>query len=452
MLEIKQVHPNSLGEELELAPGDAILQVNGRLIRDPLDFQFWFTDEEITLLVRQKATGQHIEYVLEKEYDEPLGVDFVEPTYEQCKNKCVFCFVHQQPAGMRPELYFEDDDYRLSFSHGNYITLTNMTPADFERIVEQRLSPIYISVHTTNPKLRRRMIAHRDADKILEHLQFFAENRIEMHTQIVLCPGINDGEHLEKTVEDLARFYPHVSSIAVVPVGLTKYRHERRLRKINPVTPEFAQQLITQGFAWQQRFRKEFGTGFIYLADEFFLKAGQPFPESDYYDDLSQIEDGVGMARLFIDDFAAVQHTLPSRIESPRQVTFVTAVMPATFIADVVQCFNRIENLSVQMVVVENEFWGEDVTVSGLLIARDILNAVKASPPGDLILLPANVVNHDGLFLDNISLEAFQQKARTEVQLGEKDMERMCQQVLGTYHSPWKSRYDGIQNAVAWRT
>jgi putative radical SAM enzyme (TIGR03279 family) len=429
MLIIKNVYPNSLASEIGLAPGDKIIKINHREVNDEIDFQFQTADDQLRLEISRKNGKTEI-WEIEKTPGESFGVEFEPITYRRCQNKCIFCFVDQMPPNLRPELYVKDDDFRLSFLYGNYLTLTNFSDDDFERIRRQRLSPIFVSVHTTDPDLRREMCRHRNAGDILKQLKRLAAMNIELHIQIVLCPEINDGEYLKKTVHDLASLYPQIQSIAIVPVGLTKWREEKGLYPLKPITREYARNLIPTLEEWQRNFRENWGINFVYLADEFYLTAELPIPDEGYYDGFGQLEDGVGMVRLFLDDFENAQQHFPEKIEQKKEVTIVTSELSSTFMPEVIRRLNRIENLEVQMVVAENQLFGESVTVTGLLSGQDILNALDGKDLGELVVLPPNVLNADNLFLDNMKISDLEKNLDVEIVIPDYDLYEFYEKIF----------------------
>lgn len=429
MLKIKNVYPNSLAADIGLASGDKIMKINQREVNDEIDFQFQTADDQLALEISRKNGKTEI-WEIEKEPGETFGIEFEPITYRRCQNNCIFCFVDQMPPNLRPELYVKDDDFRLSFLYGNYLTLTNFSDDDFERIKRQRLSPLFVSVHTTDPELRRKMCRHRNAGDILNQLKRLADMDIELHIQIVLCPEINDGEHLEKTVHDLASLYPQIQSIAIVPVGLTQWREKKRLYPLKPITREYAQILIPTVEKWQRKFRENWGINFVYLADEFYLTAELPIPDEAYYDGFGQLEDGVGMVRLFLDDFENAQQHFPEKIQEKKKVTVVTSELSSTFMPEVIRRLNRIENLEIQMVVAQNQLFGEGVTVTGLLSGQDILDALKGKNLGALVVLPPNVLNADNLFLDNMKISDLEKHLDVEIIVPDYDLYEFYEKIF----------------------
>ena len=399
---VAAVHPGSLAEQLGWAPGDQVLAVNGEAVEDELDFRFKTSDEALRLRVRKG--GRLAEDAVEKEPDEPLGVDLEEFRVKTCGDDCVFCFVDQNPVGLRDTLYFRDGDFRMSFLYGNYITVTNLRDRDLERIVEQRLSPLYVSVHCTDDAVRAAMMGHRTRDRQAEKLRFLAAHGIELHAQIVLVPGFNDAGKLVETVLDLYGLHEQLYSVSVVPVGLT--RHRRELKNLRLVSPSEARQLVRQTERWQARFRREIGRGFVYLSDEVYLLAGLNFPDEDAYDGYPLMENGVGMSRDFLNELAFQAEEFPTALPEPRRVTFASGTLTAPLLdAHVRPALERVEGLAVDVVACPNLLFGDSVTVSGLLGFKSFRAALdplrQRGALGDLVVLPPDCVNFEGLFLDN---------------------------------------------------
>lgn len=400
-LKIKAVAPQSTAAELGLSAGDFLVRIGNRPVRDIIDYHFLLATERPVLTVRR---GQ-------SEFSIPLGddagltgLDFAEPfgRIRRCANRCVFCFVDQQPSGLRPSLCFKDDDYRLSFWEGNFITLTNVTEADLKRIIRQRLSPLYISVHTTNPELRAKMLRNPQAAEINEKLRKLAAEGIVLHAQVVLCPGLNDREELARTVTDLAALYPAVRSVAVVPVGLT--RHREGLYPLRPVTPAEAAQVLGSMAGWQDRYRRRFGSRIVFASDEFYLLAGKNVPAAKEYEGFPQLENGVGLVRRFLDAWNRIAERLPAAAE-PRRAVAVTGEQFRTVLAPVVARLNEIDGLEVALAAVGNRFFGPTVSVAGLLTGQDIREAVRKLPRPDLVLVPAAALKDRRVFLDDMSCD-----------------------------------------------
>ncbi|TLM97967.1 DUF512 domain-containing protein, partial [bacterium] len=368
---MENVEPGGIAEEVGIEPGDVITAVNSQPLQDLIDFRYLCADENIELEVA-KANGEKWAVEIEKDIDEELGLTFAGATFDRirsCANKCVFCFVDQMPAGMRKTLYIKDDDYRLSFLQGNFVTLTNLKPADIERILQLKLSPMYVSVHTTNPELRRQMLGSRNAGKIMDQLTRLAVGGISFHTQIVLCPGFNDGAELERTISDLAGLGPAVLSIAVVPVGLTSKR--ANLPVLRMLTTVEANRLIAQVRPYQERYRKQSGEALVYLADEIYLLAGLELPPAEHYAGFPQLENGVGLTRLFYDSFSGEAASLPEKLAVQKKISLVTGRSGAMVLKPVAERLNRVHNLSIEVKPITNRFFGETVTVAGLLTGQD---------------------------------------------------------------------------------
>ncbi len=406
-MKITGVRKGSIADELGICVGDRLLEINNQRVQDSIGLKFFESDSELTLKVARK--GEAILYDIEKEEDEGLGLVLEEMSFLSCGNDCIFCFVDQNPAGLRSELYFRDGDYRLSFLYGNYTTMTNAGPATLRRIIEQRLSPQYISVHVTDYEIRKRLMGLRKDDRILEKIKLLRDNGIDMHTQIVLCPGINDGEVLEKTVRDLFRFSDRILSLAVVPVGLTDHRNG--LHALEKVDGARARELLGTINGWQAEFRQKLGRGFIYPSDEFFLLAGRAIPGKEYYDGFPQIENGVGMVRHFHEEFKTQARGLPRRLLHPRVLTLATGELAQWFMRDeIAPRLQRMHGLEVRIEVVPNALYGRSVTVAGLLSGKCVYSALKGKELGDLLLLPPDVLNADGKFLDDSTLPALEDR------------------------------------------
>jgi putative radical SAM enzyme (TIGR03279 family) len=404
MVKVEKVSPDGPLGPSRVAPGDRLRAVNGEAMRDLLDIRFAAAEEHLELDF-ERPDGSRYALSLDKHPDDDLGLEFEPMPIRSCNNKCDFCFVFQQPKKiMRRDLYIMDDDYRYSFLYGNFVTLTNIDEADVERILAQRLSPLYISVHATDDGIRREFLRSPDAPPILPLLERLAAAGIRMHTQVVVVPDFNDGAVLERTIADLQGLHPMVRSLAVVPVGLTRYRLD--LPHVKPVSRGYAQSLVKKLRERGDATRARLGTGFLYIADEFFLLAGKPFPRAPYYDDFAQIENGIGMCRGLLDHFTRGRRRLPARLDRPLEIHWVTGASAAKFVLPrIVAPLNEIERLTVHPVVVTNRFYGETVTVSGLLTGADILVALQHSRVrGGLVLLPPNCLNPDGLFLDDLAV------------------------------------------------
>lgn len=413
-MKIIEIASNSLAEKYGFLAGDKVTHVNGNLIRDEIDWRFYSSDD--LLQIKFQRGGINHEITIEKNPEDLLGITFDEIRYRCCGNKCIFCFIDQNPKNLRSSLYLKDEDFRLSFIYGNYVTLTNLSRSDARRIVMQRLSPLYVSVHAVDLKVRQKLLGIRHDDHLLSKILYLTRNGIEIHVQIVLCPGYNDGEILADTISKLSRFYPELRSIAIVPVGLTK--HREGLPYLNPVTPPFASKIINWGEEQAQQYYERWQNYFIYLADEFYLQAGIPFPAEQRYDDFPQIENGVGMTRNFMDLFESTAAEFPSKLENPRSITLVTGKLAEPIIRSLVlERLNKIKNLAVNLVPVSNHFFGSSVTVSGLLTGQDIFHALSGTITGDEIYLPENCLNYNNLFLDDWRIENLEHRLRKRVKV-----------------------------------
>lgn len=414
-MRIEQVRPDSIAEDVGLVPGDRLIRINQARVRDSLDYRFWSSEDVLELDILQ-ANGRRVLIDVEKDPDEDLGLSLHEPPYQACANKCVFCFIHQNPKGMRKAVYFQDEDVRLTFLYGNYVTLAFASDAYLKRIMVQRLSPIYVSVHSTDPELRRMLLGSPKAKDIMPILLRLAGGGILIETQIVLCPGLNDGAALRKTVDDLARLYPAVESISIVPVGLSE--HRQGLYNLEPVTVDYARSMIDTVSDWQEELRERLGHPLVYLSDEWYLMSSTPLPPPSFYEDCPVVENGVGMVTQFETDMADQTRSLPARAAEPFKPTLVTAVLAKDVVrSSLVEPLNRVENVEAKLVVAQNTFFGPGITVSGLLTGQDILRALKDEEVGDRVYLPPNVLNDDGLLLDDMTLPALSERVGAPVEL-----------------------------------
>ncbi len=412
------VEPNSTAGRLGLAPGDCLLAVNGVPVRDVIDVQFYSSDEEVELTFER---GGQIHTVRgSRIYGEGLGLEFERLLFDGirvCRNRCEFCFVAQMPKGLRRTLYLRDDDYRLSFLTGSFVTLTNLTEADWERIAAQGLSPLYVSVHATDPATRARLLGRADIPDIREQLQRLADLGVEVHTQVVLVPGVNDGRLLEQTVADLSALYPTVASVSLVPVGLTRFQRA----PIRRYTGNEAEALLAQARPWREEFKRELGIHFIYPSDEFYLLAGASVPRASDYDGFPQIENGVGLVRVFLDDWARLRRKLAKGGSPlPTRMTWVTGTLFAPVLEAVAVWLERELALNVDVVSVPNRFFGETVTVAGLLTAEDVVAALQRRELADWVILPRAMLDHAGrLTLDDRSPEWLEQALGARVGFAE---------------------------------
>lgn len=409
--EVVQVIPQSIADEIGFQPGDRLVKINGVVPRDLIDYQFLCADEVLDLEVLD-VDGKTHQIQIEKDYDEDLGLAFTSALFDnliQCNNRCPFCFIDQQPPGKRETLYLKDDDYRLSFLYGSYLTLTNLTQPEWERIERMRLSPLYVSVHATEPELRIRLLKNPRAGLILEQLAWFQARGLQIHAQVVVCPGMNDGDHLTRTLEDLFQFhqgeFPAVASAAVVPVGLTRFRPPED--ELVPVTRDHAQAIIQQVQLLQAQFQAQRGSTFAWLADEWFLIAQQPLPPESHYQDYPQIGNGVGSIRQFLKAFEIAAAELPTQVMPPRRCTWVVGNAVEQAFEPILQRLNQVQGLTVEMVALASDYWGQQITVTGLLTGTDLLQGLQGRNLGDGVLLPALMLKTgDTCFLDDMTVEA----------------------------------------------
>ena len=383
--------PGSIAEELNIESGDTLLSIDGVKPQDMIDYNFLCKTEELTLELRKKS-GEIEQIELEKDFDEDLGIIFESAVFDKikrCMNNCIFCFVSQQPEGLRDTLYVKDDDYRLSYLQGTYITTTNLTDEDKSRIAKMHLGPFYISVHTTNPELRVKMLKNPNAGKIMENLKWFKKNEIPFHTQIVLCPGYNDGDELKRTLTDLNSLGKYLLSVAIVPVGITQFRK----KILNTVDKKVAKETIEIASKYKN----------VYCSDEFFIKAGMQMPAAEYYGNYSQLDDGVGSLRLIMDDFDKFK--LPDKLSEQLKICFACSEAAKSAFEYISEKLNKIENLSVQIKPVKSTYWGDKITVAGLITSEDLINTVRGVN-ADYILIPGIMLKpYTELFLDGKSLD-----------------------------------------------
>ena len=398
------VKARSLAAEAGLAPGDHMVAINGTPLRDAIDFQVLSGEEELT--IHFLRNGHPFDARVQRLWGKELGLELAPPTpgeIQTCANKCVFCFIHQLPRGMRKSLYVKDDDFRLSFLHGNYITLTDLTEAEMQRILDQRLSPLYISVHATDPELRHLLLGKpKIKGDLIPRMRRLAQAGIRMHAQIVLCPDLNDGEHLARSVRELAELYPEVATLAVVPVGLT--RHRERLPALRPVTEEEARGLLTAIHGWQSKYLQRLGSRFVFGADELYILAGWDFPPVPAYEEFPVLEDGIGLARKFLDGWRTATRNLPGRLDPPRHVSVATGELFAPYLERSLAALGGIQGLRVSCSPIPNDFFGRGITVAGLLTGQDLLTHLSRQPLGDLLLVPGVALKDGaGVFLDDLT-------------------------------------------------
>ncbi|MCC5598659.1 TIGR03279 family radical SAM protein [Nostoc favosum] len=418
---ITKVLPDSIAAEIGFEAGDAIVAINGTRPRDLIDYQFLCADEVLELEVLDAAGKTH-SLEIEKDYDQDLGLEFETALFDgliQCNNRCPFCFIDQQPPGKRTSLYLKDDDYRLSFLYGSYLTLTNLPEREWQRIEQMRLSPLYVSVHATEAEVRIRLLKNPRAGQILQQLKWFQERRLQIHAQVVVCPGINDGKHLEQTLKDLASFHtgevPAVASVAVVPVGLTRFRPPED--ELIPVTREKAKEVIYQVRMLSRQFRQKLGSSVVWLADEWFLIAGEELPSESEYEEYPQIDNGVGSIQLFIKQFATVAaELLPPKVYPQRKFTWIVGNAVEKAFQPILKRLNCVEGLEVNMRALCSDYWGQTISVTGLLTGHDLLLNLEGQDLGDGILLP-NVMlkNGESVFLDDMSIDELASRLNTKI-------------------------------------
>lgn len=429
---IKEVYPDSIAEELEIEAGDVLLAINDQAIQDVFDYRYLIKNEYIEVLV-EKQDGEEWLLEIDKDYDEDLGIEFengLMSEYRTCSNKCIFCFIDQMPPGMRETLYFKDDDSRLSFLQGNYITLTNMSDKDVERIVRYRLEPINISFQTTNPELRCKMLHNRFAGEALKKVDILYQGGIEMNGQIVLCKGVNDGEELERSIRDLTGYLPMLKSVSVVPVGLTKYREG--LYPMTPFTKEDAREVIRVIHKWQEKVYKEYGTHFIHAGDEWYLLAEMEVPQEESYDGYLQLENGVGMLRLLFNEFeeAFGKLTGDDRVE---ELSVATAKLAYPYIDRMARRMQeKYPGLKIHTYCIRNDFFGERITVSGLITGQDLMAQLKDQELGERLLIPCNMLKMDeDIFLDDFTLDEVADTLQVPIDIVKSSGQDFVNAILG---------------------
>ena len=443
---IYKVQPDSIAAEMEIEAGDILVSINGKEIEDVFDYHFYVNDTFLDVVIR-KADGEEWELEIEKEFDEDLGIEFengLMDDYKSCTNKCMFCFIDQMPPGMRETLYFKDDDSRLSFLQGNYITLTNMKDKDLERIIQYKLAPINISVHTTNPELRCKMLHNRFAGDALKKIDRLYEASIQMNGQIVLCKGENDGEELERTLSDLSKYLPYMESLSVVPVGLTKYRDG--LYPLEPFTKEDAIEVIKTIEKWQNICMEEHDMHFVQASDEWYLLAGLPLPEEERYDGYIQLENGVGMLRLLITEFqdALEEYRQDAEMKAEameyleecgghHKVTIATGRLAAPFIKELAAEFMaEFPGYEVEVVDIRNDFFGERITVSGLITAQDMVAQLMDKELGNAVAIPCNMLRMgERVFLDDMTVEEVENALQVSLLIVKSSGQALLEGMLG---------------------
>lgn len=431
---IEYVESGSIAEELEIEAGDYLLRINDTVMQDVFDYHYAVNDDYLVVLI-EKANGEEWELEIEKEYEDDLGLTFetgLMDEYRSCTNQCMFCFIDQMPPNMRETLYFKDDDARLSFLQGNYITLTNMKDADLDRIIHYKLAPINISVQTMNPQLRCQMLHNRFAGNSLKKLKRLYDAEIEMNSQIVLCKGYNDGQELDRSVKELGAMYPHMRSLSVVPVGLTKYREN--LVPLETFTTEEASHVLEQIHFWQNTFLNQYGTRFVYASDEWYLTAKMPIPEEEYYEGYGQIENGVGMIRSLTEEVKEYLEEIENEesLYSYRPFSMATGVLAAPIIEAL---FTKIKQmfpkLNANIYTIINDFFGHDITVAGLLTGQDIIKQLKGKALGKYLILPSVLLrNGEEVLLDDITVSEIERELDIVIRITDSDGKSLVDAIL----------------------
>ncbi len=429
---ISKVYKGSIADEIGIEIGDKLLKINGNKIEDIIDYKYYLADEYLEIEIL-KANGEYWIVEIEKEYDDDLGIEFESPIIDRvrsCKNKCIFCFIDQLPPNMRSSLYFKDDDFRLSFLQGNYITLTNMSEEDIDKIIKYRISPINISVHTTNSELRKKILNNRFADNILNILTKLAKNNIKMNCQIVLCPNLNDKNELDNTIRDLGKLNNNIDSVAIVPVGLTAYREG--LQKIEPFNQKSASYVIDRVQIWQRKFKNSIGRNFVYVSDEFYILANRDFPTYESYEGFPQLENGVGLVAKFKYEFYQYLKVLSVTSKTHKHITAITGVAAYNIIKKMCDDLaNKIKHLKIEVICVENKFFGGHISVSGLITGQDIYNTLKDKYLGDKVIIPQSMMKSgEKIFLDDYTVTMLETKLGVPIQISEVEGKKFIQTIL----------------------
>ena len=429
---VSLVQPGSIGDEMGIEPGDILLEINGNEILDVFDYHYYVDDENIVVLI-EKPNGEQWELEIDKDEEEGLGLEFGQSLmdeYRSCRNKCMFCFIDQMPAGMRDTLYFKDDDSRLSFLQGNYITLTNMSDHDVKRIVKYHLEPINISFQTTNPALRCKMLHNRFAGDALKKVDILYRGGIEMNGQIVLCKGVNDKEELERTIRDLTGYLPFLKSVSVVPVGLSKFRDG--LYPLEPFTKEDAKEVLQLIGRWQDKIYEEYGIHFIHAGDEWYILAEEEVPEEGSYDGYLQLENGVGMLRLLKDEFeeGIVALMGDGRV---REISLATGKLAYPYLKKMVdRLVEKFPNIKVHLYDIRNDFFGENITVSGLITGQDLMTQLQRKKLGEVLLIPCNMLKTDeDIFLDDFTVREVESTLQVPVNIVKSSGQDLIDAILG---------------------
>lgn len=429
---ITNILPDSIAEELEIQPGDVLLKINDTIVEDVFDYHYLLNEEYVEILI-QKPDGQEWLLEIEKDYEEDLGIEFengLMDEYRSCRNKCMFCFIDQMPPGMRETLYFKDDDSRLSFLQGNYITLTNLSEQDIKRMIKYHLEPVNISVHTTNPDLRCKMLNNRFAGTALQIIDRLYEAGITMNGQIVLCKGVNDKEELEKSICDLSNYIPVMESVSVVPAGLTKYREN--LYPLELFEKKEAEQVIDLIESYQKKLYKKYQTHFVHASDEWYILAGRDFPEEDRYDGYLQLENGVGMMRLFRNEFEESYQKIEGDVRV-REVSVATAVLAYDTIQEFAErIMQKFPNIKIHVYVIYNHFFGESITVSGLLTGMDLREQLKNRQLGECLYLPNNILRSgEDVFLDDMTRKELENSLQVPINIVKSSGQDLIWSLIG---------------------
>ena len=425
MVKITSVDSNSRAAKAGILPDDILVSINERVINDVLDYRFHLANKNLDILVKRNGNEMHF-HITKQEYDD-IGLDFETPLMDKkhsCENKCIFCFIDQLPKGLRKSLYFKDDDSRLSFLHGNYITLTNLNDGDIDRIIEMHISPVNVSVHTTNPELRVKMMKNKRSGEVLKYLRRFADAGIHICGQIVLCKGINDGDELQCSMQDLVEYFPSLQSVSIVPAGKTKFREN--LFNLESFTKEDCQDIISQVEAFANQCFEKYGSRLFFCADEFYIKGEIPLHDDEYYEDYAQIENGVGMLTSLLTEFGIEVDYIDeyaSKFAGSRKISVATGMAAKDQVSDMCRRLsNIVDGLDITVYPIVNNFFGHEITVSGLLTGADIYDQLKDRPLFDELILPPNVLRAEGdLFLCGMSLDELSKKLNVKIRLSGND-------------------------------
>lgn len=430
---IIKIKKNSIADELDIKKDDILISINNNPVEDIIDYKFMISDDYIEMRIR-KPSGEIYDYEIEKEIDEDIGIEFENPLMDKiktCTNKCVFCFIDQLPSNLRDSLYLKDDDTRLSFLSGNYLTLTNLKEKDIDKIIRYGLSPLKVSVHTTNPEIRLKMLKNKKAGNIMETLNKFRDTNIKIDCQVVLCKDLNDGDELENTIKDLRGLYPNIRSIAVVPVGLTKYRDG--LPEIKGYDKDSSIEVLNIISKYNKKYKKEIGTNFVYASDEFYILSESDIPKYQYYENFKQIENGVGMIRLFDHEIEKELEKIKVNLKTKREITVITGELAYKNMVD--NCnkiMKKIEKLTLDVVKVKNDFFGEKITVSGLITGKDIINQLKGKHENKNLIIPDNMLkSNEDIFLDDIKISEIEKELNSNIIVSKVDGKEFIEKILG---------------------